>query len=60
MQRGPVEGRHSAPFTHLHEVVDSLQIGQVVVIDVHADAEVETGVASVDDLEIAELRAEGS
>lgn len=39
----------------LHEVVDGLQVGQVVVGDVDADAEVEAGVAAVDDLEVAEL-----
>lgn len=47
-----------APGTHLHEVVDGLQVGQVVVVDVHADAEVEAGVASVNDLEVPELRVE--
>jgi len=40
---------------HLHEVVDGLQIAQIVVVHVHADAEVEARIASVDDLEIAEL-----
>lgn len=44
-----------SPSAHLHEVVDGLQVGQVVVVDVHADAEVEAGVASVNDLEVPEL-----
>jgi len=39
----------------LDEVVDGLQIRQVVVTHIHADAEVETSVAAVDDLEVAEL-----
>lgn len=43
------------PRTHLHEVVDRLQIGQIVVVDVHADAEVEAGIASVNDLKVPEL-----
>lgn len=44
--------------TYLHEVVDGLQVGQVIVIDVHADAEVEACIASVDDLKVPELQAE--
>lgn len=51
-------GRSPPAGTHLHEVVDGLQIRQVVVVDVHTDAEVEAGVASVNDLEVPELRAE--
>lgn len=46
--------------THFHEVMDGLEIGQIVVVDVHADAEVEASVASVDDLEVPELWAERS
>lgn len=59
--RFPVlEGRPQPPAarTHLHEVVDGLQVGQVVVIDVHTDAEVEARIAAVDDLKVPELRAE--
>lgn len=55
---GGHQGPSPPPGTHLHEVVDGLQVGQVVVVDVHADAEVEAGVASVNDLEVPELRAE--
>jgi hypothetical protein len=50
-------GRH---LTHFYEVVDGLEIGQIVVVDIHADAEVEASVASVDDLEVPELWAERS
>lgn len=50
-RRSPI----TPPPTHLHEVVDGLQVGQVVVIDVHADAEVEASVASVNDLKVPEL-----
>ena len=39
----------------LHEVVDGLQVDEVVVRDVHADAEVEPCVAAVHYLEVAEL-----
>lgn len=56
--RGCPRGPPTQADTHLHEVVDGLQVGQVVVVDVHADAEVEAGVASVNDLEVPELRAE--
>ena len=35
--------------------MDGFQVGQVVVVDIHADAEVEAGVASVNDLEVPEL-----
>lgn len=40
---------------HFDKVVDGLQIGQVVVADVDANAKVEAGVASVHDLEVTEL-----
>ena len=40
---------------HLHKVVDTLEVVEVVVTHVHADAEVEAGVPPVDDLEVAEL-----
>lgn len=40
--------------------MDGLEIGQIVIVDVHADAEVEASIASVDDLEVPELWAERS
>ena len=40
---------------HLDKVVYGLEVVQVVVAHVNADAEVEAGVAAVDDLEVAEL-----
>lgn len=40
---------------HFYKVVYRLEISQVVVAHVHADAEVEAGVAPVDDLEVSEL-----
>lgn len=40
--------------------MDGLEIGQIVIIDVHADAEVEASIASVDDLEVPELWTERS
>lgn len=40
--------------------MDGLKIGQIVVVDVNADAEVEASVAPVDDLEVPELWAERS
>lgn len=39
--------------------MDGLEIGQIVVVDIHADAEVEASVASVDDLEVPELHKVG-
>lgn len=39
----------------LDKVVDGLKVVEVVVPNVHADAEVEARVASVDDFEVAEL-----
>lgn len=54
-RRGP-DGAHRPPTAHLHKVVDGLQVRQVVVVDVHADAEVEASIASVNDLEVPELR----
>lgn len=40
---------------HLDKVVYGLEVVQVVVAHVDTDAEVEAGVAAVDDLEVAEL-----
>lgn len=40
----------------LHEQVDGLQVGQLVVSDVHAQAEVEARIPPVDDLVGLELR----
>ena len=43
---------------NLHKVVDCLQIHQVVVGDVDADTEVESGIAAVHDLEVTELQTQ--
>ncbi|RUP48067.1 hypothetical protein BC936DRAFT_144997 [Jimgerdemannia flammicorona] len=40
---------------NLHEKVNSLEIGELVVVRVDADAKEEAGVAAVDDLVVAEL-----
>ena len=37
------------------EIVNGLQVHQVVVVDVYADAKVQACVATVDNLEVAEL-----
>lgn len=60
VRRGPVATPALRGVTYFHEVMDGLEIGQIVVVDVHADAEVEASVASVDDLEVPELWAERS
>lgn len=36
--------------------MNALQVGQVVVSNVHTDTEVQTGIASVDNLEVPELQ----
>lgn len=62
-----VEVEHQVYFTdivevfiyHFYEVVYGLTIGQIVVVDVQADAEVEASVAPVDDLEGPELHKVG-
>ena len=41
--------------SHLHKVVYSLEVGQVVVLKVDADTEEQAGIAPVDYLEVAEL-----
>ena len=41
--------------SHLHKVVYSLEVGQVVVLKVDADTEEQAGIAPVDNLEVAEL-----
>jgi len=40
---------------HLHEVVNGLEVEEVVVWDVDTDAEVEAGVAPIDDLVVPKL-----
>lgn len=44
---------------HLDKVVDRLQIAQVVVVHVHADAKVQPGVPPVHDLKVPELNEIG-
>ena len=41
----------------LHKQVDGLQVGQLIVCDVHAQAEVEARIPPVDDLVGLELRS---
>lgn len=41
---------------HLDEQVDGLQVCELVVVRIHADAEEQSGVAAVNDLVVAELR----
>lgn len=48
-------GGRKGGLSHLHEVVDGFKVSQVVVGDVHADAEVKPRVAPVDDFEVTEL-----
>lgn len=40
---------------HLHEVMNGLQVRQVVIGDVHADTEIEPGVAPINDLKVPKL-----
>lgn len=40
--------------------MNALQVGQVIVSNIHADTEVQTSVASVDDLEVPELQCRGT
>lgn len=42
----------------LDEIMDCFQIAQVVIVNVHTNAEIEAGVASVDNFEVAELERE--
>jgi len=42
----------------LNKVVDSLQIAEVVVVDIYTDAEVQTSISAVHNFEVAELRGE--
>jgi hypothetical protein len=39
----------------LNKVVDGLQVVEIVVINIHTDAEVETSIAPVDNLEVSKL-----
>lgn len=40
---------------HLYEIVDGFEVGQIVVADVHADAEIQASIATIHYLEITEL-----
>ena len=40
---------------HLYEIVNGLEVEEVVVRDVDADAEVEAGVTSIDDFVVPKL-----
>ena len=42
--------------SYLHKVMDALQVGQVIICDIHTDAEVQACIPPVDDLEIPELQ----
>lgn len=41
---------------HLHKVVNCFQVIEIVVRDVYANAEVQTGVSSIHDFEVAKLK----
>lgn len=41
---------------HFDEVVNRLEITQVVIVHVHANAKVEASVAAIDDFEVSELK----
>jgi len=40
---------------NFNKVVDGLQVVQVVIVDIHADAEVKTGIATIDNLEVSKF-----
>lgn len=40
---------------NLHKIVNSLQITQVVIVNVNTDAEVESSIAAINDFKVAEL-----
>lgn len=40
---------------YFYKVMNGLQIAQVIVVDIHTDAEVETRIASIYNFEIAKL-----
>lgn len=46
---------HVLCVSYLHEVVDSLEVCQVVIGHVHTNAEVQTSITPVNDLEVSEL-----
>jgi hypothetical protein len=54
--------RHATPVRtkHFHKQVDRLEVGQLVIVRVDADAEEQPGVAAVHDLVVPELRDERS
>lgn len=59
-----IEIEHKIQFTHIMEVliedfykvVYSLQVAEIVVIDVYTDAKIETSIPSIYNLEVAKLK----
>lgn len=41
---------------HFHKVMNRFEIAQVVIIDVHTNAEIQTSIASIDDFKVPELK----
>ena len=58
-----VEVEHKIKFANIvkifvenfNKVVDGLQVVEIVIVDINADAEVEAGIATVDNLEVSKL-----
>ena len=44
---------------NLNEVVDSFKVEEIIIANINTDAEVEASIASVDNLEVAELNKVG-
>jgi len=44
---------------HFHEIMNRLEITQVVIINVHTDAEIEASIAAVHNLKVAKLEKSG-
>ena len=49
------EVRHSL-VQHLDEIVYRLQVGQIVIVHIDTDAEVQSGVTSIDNFEVSKLK----
>lgn len=44
--------------TYLHKVMNALQVGQIIISDVHTNTEVQPSVPPVDNFEVSELKRE--
>ena len=51
-------GRGNIPGSHLHKIMNGLQVIQVVIMHIHTKTEVQSSITTIHNLEIAKLKQE--